>query len=95
VLGQIWDQTAVPLHSFDHWLPGPAAVFPAVKEDDSGRSGRTGFANEQIHSSDPSTGCQLAKCAWFTCVATRKALAATVKLGFKPALEGKNEVSTT
>ena len=38
---------------------------------------------------------QLAKCAWFTCAATRNALAATVKLGFKPALEGKNEVSTT
>ena len=30
-----------------------------------------------------------------TCAATRKALAATVKLGFNPALEGKNEVSTT
>ena len=38
---------------------------------------------------------QVAKCTWFTCAATRKALAATVKLGFKPALEGKNEVSTT
>ena len=42
-----------------------------------------------------STGCQVAKCTWFTCAATRKALAATVKLGFIPALEGKNEVSTT
>ena len=41
------------------------------------------------------SGCQLAKCTWFTCAATRKALAATVKLGFKPALEGKNEASTT
>src|ERR1700739_1103848 len=38
---------------------------------------------------------QLAKCTWFTCAATRKALAAIVKLGFKPALEGKNEPSTT
>jgi hypothetical protein len=41
------------------------------------------------------TGCQVAKCAWFTCVATRKALAAIVKLGLIPVLEGKNEVSTT
>ena len=38
---------------------------------------------------------QVAKCAWFTCAATRKAFAATVKLGFKPVLEGKNEASTT
>ena len=38
---------------------------------------------------------QVAKCAWLTCAATRKALAATVKLGFKPVLDGKNEVSTT
>jgi hypothetical protein len=44
---------------------------------------------------DCANGCQLAKCAWFTCVATRKALAAIVKLGFIPALEGKNEPSTT
>jgi len=42
-----------------------------------------------------STGCQVVKCAWFMCAATRKALAATVKLGFIPVLEGKNEVSTT
>jgi hypothetical protein len=38
---------------------------------------------------------QVAKCAWSTCAATRKALAATVKLGLMPVLEGKNEVSTT
>ena len=38
---------------------------------------------------------QVAKWASLTCAATRKALAATVKLGFKPALEGKNDVSTT
>ena len=38
---------------------------------------------------------QVAKCAWLTCVATRRALAATVKLGFKPVLDGKNEASTT
>ena len=42
-----------------------------------------------------STGCQVAKCAWFTCAATRKALAAIVKLRFKPVLEGKNEESAT
>ncbi len=39
--------------------------------------------------------CQVEKCTWFTCAATRKALAAIVKLGFKPVLEGKNEASTT
>jgi hypothetical protein len=49
VLGQIGDQTAVSLHSFDHGLPGPAAHIPAVKEDDSGRPDRTGFAHKQIH----------------------------------------------
>ncbi len=38
---------------------------------------------------------QVAKCTSFTCAATRKALAATVKPGFKAALEGKNELSTT
>ena len=42
-----------------------------------------------------STRRQVAKCTWSTCAATRKALAATVKLGFKPVLEGKNEESTT
>ncbi len=35
----------------------------------------------------------MAKYAWLTCAATRTALAATVKLGLKPVLEGKNEVS--
>ena len=39
--------------------------------------------------------CQAAKCTWFTCSATRKALAVIVKLGFMPVLEGKNEPSTT
>jgi len=37
----------------------------------------------------------VAKCAWFRCAATRNALAATVRLGFNPVLDGKNEVSTT
>ena len=37
----------------------------------------------------------VAKWAWLRCAATRRALAATVKLGFRPALEGKKEVSTT
>jgi hypothetical protein len=53
VVGQIGDQTAVSLHSFDHRLPGPAAVFPAVQEDDGGRPDRTGFSHKQIHVSDP------------------------------------------
>ena len=53
VLGQIGEQTAVLLQMFDHGLPGPATMFRAVKEDDSGRPGRTGFAHEQIHVSDP------------------------------------------
>ena len=52
-LRQIGDQTAVLRHSFDHGLPGPAAHIPAVKEDDSGRFDRTGFAHKQIHESDP------------------------------------------
>jgi hypothetical protein len=55
VLGQIGDQTAVPLHSFDNGLPALAANFPAVKEDDGGRSDRTGFPHKQIHVSDPSS----------------------------------------
>ncbi len=117
MLGQIGDQTAVSLHSFDHRLPGPAAIFPAVKEDDGGRPDRTGFSHKQIHEKRSyvlvtnapdgltdataaffrhfSTGRQVAKCTCCTCAATRKALAATVKLGFRPVLEGKNEVSTT
>ncbi len=36
----------------------------------------------------------MAKCTRFTCAATRKALAVIVEVGFKPPLEGKNEVST-
>jgi hypothetical protein len=62
VLGQIGDQTAIPLHSFDNGLPGLAAKFPAVKEDDGGRSDRTGFPHKQIHVIDPSTGCAEANC---------------------------------
>jgi hypothetical protein len=53
VVGQIGNQTAVSLHSLDHRLPGPAAIFPAVKEDDSGRPDRTEFSHKKIHESDP------------------------------------------
>ena len=52
VVGQIGNQAAVLLHSFDHRLPGPAAHVPAMKEHDGGCSDRTGFAHEQIHESD-------------------------------------------
>src|ERR1700679_3825157 len=55
VLGQIGDQTAVLLHSFDHGLPRLAAEFPAVKEDNGGGADRTGFPRKQNHVSDPST----------------------------------------
>jgi hypothetical protein len=62
VVGQIGDQTAIPLHSFDNGLPGSAANFPAVKEYDGRRSDRTGFPHKEIHVSDPSTGCHEANC---------------------------------
>ena len=58
--------------------------------DEYARDGRLKCTNDGIF-----RRAQVAKCAWFTCAATRKALAATVKLGFKPALDGKNDVSTT
>ena len=42
----------------------------------------------------PAAG-QLAKCASLMCSATRNALAATVRLGLMPLLDGKNDASTT
>jgi hypothetical protein len=58
---------------------------------------REGYAGsvERCRDGTLSAGCQVAKCAWLTWAATRKALAATVKPGFNPALDGKNEASTT
>ena len=65
-----------------------AGTIPCCARDEYARSFQspTGLLSEFCH---------VAKCAWLTCAATRNALAATVKLGFKPVLEGKNEASTT
>jgi hypothetical protein len=62
VLGQIGDQTAIPLHSFDDGLPGLTAEFPAMQEYDGLRFDRTGFPRKQIHVIDPSTGSAEANC---------------------------------